>query len=97
MNGLKAAIVFFVSLLNVITQSETQILFLAPKPHILGPQHADILHAYFCNAKGAPVQFLLVRWQQVEIKNWRGFHLFKCLGRHGRLLSLVRENQFKIR
>ena len=69
LDRLESAIVFFVSLLNVITQSETQILVLAPDPHVLGAQHPDVLHRNLGHAEGASVQFLLVWWQQVEIKN----------------------------
>src|SRR4029077_16096276 len=41
---LETAIVLFMSLLNVITQSKAQILILAPDSHILGSQHLDVLH-----------------------------------------------------
>ena len=76
MDGLEPAIVFFVSLLNVITQSETQILVLAPEPDILGTQHLDILHRNLGDAIGAPVQFLLFRGQRVEAKNLLRFRRF---------------------
>jgi len=78
LDGLEPAIVFFVSLLNVITQSVTQILILAPEPHILRAQHSDVLHGNLGDSEGPPVQFLLFWWQQVEIKNRRRFRGFTC-------------------
>jgi len=94
LDGLEPAIIFFVSLLNVITQSEAQILVLAPEPYVLGTQHPDVLHGNLGDAEGAPVQFLLFWWQQVEIKNGRRFHRGARLHCRMRLDGKI---QFKIR
>ena len=67
--GLEPAIVFFVSLFNVITQSYAQILVLTPDPHIFGAQQLNILHRNLGYAVGAPMQFLLIRGQRSQCKN----------------------------
>src|SRR5712672_1647037 len=67
--GMKQAIVFFVSLFNVITQSYAQILVLTPGPHIFGAQQLNILHVNLGYAIGASVQFLLIRGQRSQSKN----------------------------
>src|SRR5579872_2483054 len=84
LNGLESAIVFFVSLFNVITQSETQILVLAAHAHIFRAQHLDVLHGNFGDAESAPVQFLLLRGQHVEIKSGRRFSLLNLMLRFGK-------------
>jgi len=91
---LEPAIVFFVSLLNVITQSETQILVLSPEPYVLG-RSIRMSCMNFGDAEGAPVQFLLVRGQQVEIKNRLRFQRFNCVACLHCRMRLIREFQLE--
>lgn len=95
LDGLEPAIVFFVSLLNVIPQSVTQILILAPQPYVFRTQHPDVLHRNLGDPEGAPVQFLLFWWQQVEIKNRRRFRRFTCRLHLSFLLQPGGKIQFK--
>ena len=100
LDWLEAAIVFFVGLFNVITQSGTQILVLAPELNIFRAQHSDILHGNFGHAESAPVQFLLFRRQRVEIKNGPRFHCLRRparVSRHILRQRLYGKIQFKIR
>ena len=97
LDGLEAAIVFFVGLFNVIPQSETQVLVLAPEPYVFRTQHPDVLHRNLGHAEGAPMQFLLFWWQRVEVKNRRRFPRLAPGLRLNRRTRLGGKIQFKIR
>src|SRR6202049_2674393 len=65
---LEPAIVFFVGLLNVITQSYAQVLVLTPHPHVFRAQQLYVLHRNFSYAIRAPMQFLLIGGQRGQPK-----------------------------
>ena len=67
-DGTETAVIFSMSLLNVITQSNAQIFLFAPQPHLFRPQHFNVLHGNLGNPIGAPVQFPLLGGQLVDVK-----------------------------
>jgi len=67
-DGFEAAIVFPMSLFNVVFQTDADVSVFAAQPDLLGPKHLDVLHRNFGNAVGAAVQFLLFRRQAVDIE-----------------------------
>jgi len=66
--SLEPAIVFFMGLLNVVTQSGAQIAILAPSSHVFRAQQLYILHRNLGYPIGAPMQFLLIGGQRSQAK-----------------------------
>src|SRR3984893_18893829 len=66
--SLEPAIVFFVGLLNVITQSYAQVLVLTPRPHVFRAQQLYVLHRNLSYPIGTPMQSLLIGAQRGQTK-----------------------------
>src|ERR1700688_3810094 len=54
-NRLEAPVIFFVSLFNIISQTETNVSMLPSQTDLVGPEHLNILHRNFGDAIGSPV------------------------------------------
>jgi hypothetical protein len=54
-DGLKTPVIFFMSLLNIISQPHANVFMFTPQPDVVGTEHLDILHGNFGDTIGTPV------------------------------------------
>ncbi len=73
---LEAAVVFAMSFLNVVFQSDTDVFVLAGQAYLFRSQHFNILHRNFRYPICTPVQFLFLSGKVVDVEVRGGFRGF---------------------
>src|SRR5260370_8542440 len=69
---LKTPVIFFVSLLNIISQTHANVFMFASQADVVGTEHLDILHGNFGHTICPPVQVLLFGKQRRNVKRGGG-------------------------
>src|SRR5438105_627271 len=58
-DGLKTPVIFFMSFLNIISQTHANVFLFATQPNVVRTEHLNILHRNFGNTVCPPMQILL--------------------------------------
>jgi len=68
LNRTETPVVLFAGLIEIGSESDTDVFVFAPKTNVLGPQKFDVLHGHFGHAIGAAMQLLLIRRKAGDVK-----------------------------
>jgi hypothetical protein len=82
-DGFETAVVFAMSFLNVVFQSDAEIFIFAAQANLFRPQHFNILHGNFRHPICTSVQFLFLSGKVVDVKVSGEFAGFFGAGRDG--------------